>query len=528
MTETKTIEKSRRGAAATDAEARVIPSVVLLDLTEIIGDLYPALIRLLRDQHGTKFLILARDAANTAFFKQHCTDTDVPVDLAEIERKAVDEGKGHDAGEIMSAARANEERYSITYMRDIVQLDRRISTRFNPGATQSVHTDHDDGTLTEIFGQTNSYFADFERLLDEHGVDLVITRPDSRFGAALTYMAAQRKIPVTVPGASNFETFITWFCGPFMADDYLRDRTEALAEAPAPAQIEGSLVPGAAKRIAEQANKIATISHMLRQWYLLSKFRVGHVLLDIKLRKRRKRLGYVKIMWQQWRTYCAARYLIRVGKGKIEALGDRPFVLFLLQVEPEYSTLCLAREFGYTEAIVYQLALCMPAGVTLVLKEHAPNIGNRAIDFYRRLGKLPNVVFADYRLPGNELAEKARAVATVSGSIGKQSTRLGKPALIFSSHVDYAFMPNVKVITSFYDLPEAVRWAVKERSEEEIAEWKKAGVRFYQALRSASFDAPGTRLFGGTVPNLPEGEAARALDILIDVYNWQLEHGFRF
>jgi len=88
-------------------------------------------------------------------------------------------------------------------------------------------------------------------------------------------------------------------------------------------------------------------------------------------------------------------------------------------------------------------------------------------------------------------------------------------------------MPNVKVITSFHELPEAVRWAVKERSDEEIAEWKRAGTKFYKALGAASFNAPATKLFGGGELKLPEGEADRAVEVLLDVYGWQLEHGFK-
>jgi hypothetical protein len=190
-------------------------------------------------------------------------------------------------------------------------------------------------------------------------------------------------------------------------------------------------------------------------------------------------------------------------------------VLFLLQVEPELTTLSFAKEFNNTEAIVRQLALAMPAGFRLVVKEHIMNVGNRAAQFYRSLLRLPNVVLADHQLRGIDLAARARAVATLTGTIGIEATMLGKHAIVFSEHTHYGFLPNVHVVDRLQDLPAIVAEAVRERSPQEIERIRLDGARFKRAAISLSYDVPDAkerRGKGGLAPD----QAERAVDLLID------------
>jgi hypothetical protein len=196
-------------------------------------------------------------------------------------------------------------------------------------------------------------------------------------------------------------------------------------------------------------------------------------------------------------------------------------VLFLLPVEPEFNTHSLAREFCNSMAIVQQLALCLPAGYRLVVKEHSSNLGNRRIDYYRDLAKFPNLVFADHFIPGTLLAREAAAVATISGTIGMEASLIPKPVLAFSTRTIYGFLPHVRVVTSMYDLPEALAWALRSRSGAEQTEIRMAGARFYAAIQKIGFPADEAPLFKGNRRELDPQARDRAFAILLETYRLQ-------
>lgn len=207
------------------------------------------------------------------------------------------------------------------------------------------------------------------------------------------------------------------------------------------------------------------------------------------------------------------RRLEAMVERNVAKIIERPYVLFLLSLEPEYTTLTLAKEFNNTEAIVRQMALCLPAGMRLVVKEHVTNIGNRSADFYRRLLRLPNVILADHRLPGVALAAKAEAVAAVSGTIGIEGSMLGKDVIGFSDRTEYAFLPNVHIVRSFHDLPEILRHAVRRKTEAEILKTRRDIARFKKAMLSISYDVPEGVEMGGNGMLSPV-EADKAVDAL--------------
>jgi hypothetical protein len=198
-------------------------------------------------------------------------------------------------------------------------------------------------------------------------------------------------------------------------------------------------------------------------------------------------------------------------------------VLFLLQFEPEFTTLSLAREFNNTRAILQQMALSLPADYRLVVKEHATNIGNRDIGFYKDLVRLPNVVLADYRIPGLTLAARAAAVSTVSGTVAVEATLMGKPVVIFAEHVEYGFLPNISTVTAMRDLPEILAKATAPQSPQAVESTRRAGARFREAIAAISFDAPGTPVFRGQSDDIAPHQAGRAVDLLVENYRKQIE-----
>lgn len=509
------------------------PKVVFMDATSTMGILYFDIMRELRTAHGTRFVIMSSYQKYTQNYLDHMSDQDMVTNPLETDVFTKKETRS--AQDIMKAARANEVKYGITYLRDIIQSDRRLSTRFNPSTLDNIHASHRAIDLTRVCDEINRFFKYYAMVYSEQRVDLVIIRPDSLEGAVAVHVAKHMGIPTTFMAAANYKSYLTWLCGPYMSGAFFKEKMDDVTpEQAASFEKLGDLVPEHAANTVKNASALGTWSDLYRKIYVITRDRIGFWLHDISEMKFKSnnRLGFFPLLKFNVKQFLTARVLKKISTHKVSDIVHEPFILYMLQVEPEYSTLCLAREFAFVEAIIYQMSMCMPAGHKLVVKEHAPNVGNRPVEFYKRISRLPNVQLAHFGLPGLELVDKASAVATISGSVGKQSTRLGKPAIIFSTHVDYTHMPNVRVVTSFYDLPEVLNWAVQERAEDEIESWKKEGNRFYAAVVNNSFNAPDARIFKVStgdplkVTNGGEDSPGKiAVNQLIGMYDWLLRNG---
>ena len=68
--------------------------------------------------------------------------------------------------------------------------------------------------------------------------------------------------------------------------------------------------------------------------------------------------------------YLDHRYFQKIFESDVKIINKKPFLYFPLPMEPEYNTHSLSKEFINVHAMAQQLALCMPSGYTLVIKEH--------------------------------------------------------------------------------------------------------------------------------------------------------------
>lgn len=115
------------------------------------------------------------------------------------------------------------------------------------------------------------------------------------------------------------------------------------------------------------------------------------------------------------------------------------YVLYYLHYEPENSTTPMGGFFGNQELVISAIALNLPKNWKLIVKEHPFQISNisgysylgRETGFYNRIANIPNVVLLRHSVHSFEILQNAKAVATITGSIGWEAHVLGKPVLIF-------------------------------------------------------------------------------------------------
>lgn len=123
-------------------------------------------------------------------------------------------------------------------------------------------------------------------------------------------------------------------------------------------------------------------------------------------------------------------HLVTFEDQELDLSGD--FVYFPLQLQPEMTTSALGGRFRDQAYAIERLAAILPEGVRILVKEN-PKQGAymRGPLFFHRLTRIPNVTFLPSWANTHVLTDKARFVATITGTVGWEAIRQGKPALVF-------------------------------------------------------------------------------------------------
>jgi hypothetical protein len=112
--------------------------------------------------------------------------------------------------------------------------------------------------------------------------------------------------------------------------------------------------------------------------------------------------------------------------------GAKPFVLFLLHVQPEASVDVYGSYVSDQTDNLIALARSLPATHEIYVKEHPSGLGCRSLADYRRLKRIPAVRLLDPFADTFSLIRKARLVASVSGTACFEAGVLGVPAITFA------------------------------------------------------------------------------------------------
>ena len=142
------------------------------------------------------------------------------------------------------------------------------------------------------------------------------------------------------------------------------------------------------------------------------------------------------------RTFRLGRRLPLLGMEELAGQGD--FAFYPMHFEPEVSLQVFGRPFQNQIEVVRNLALSLPVGTRLLVKEHPRSLGFRKESYYRRLLDIPNVRLVDPFMPTIEIVRRARLIAVVSGSVGLEAAIVGKPVLVLGQ-TPYTLMPETMV-----------------------------------------------------------------------------------
>lgn len=474
--------------------------------------LYTQIMPILRARYGATFYIVAADD-RIAEFRARCADGDtvVSVNVPELARH----GDGIDSDDAFARARAYEEKYNLTYMLDLVQQDHGEAANFLNHSPNSIFGFQEPNDLADTCDYINRCFAYFETFLKKERIDLIIDRPGGLSNSVMVAVAQFMDIPVTFIHGSYYEGKAVWANGPYMGAEFYGELFDKAPDAE-PVPLE-DLAPSATwTRPPPPSYKelCKDFAYMALNYSIF-------MYQDLRRGARGNRVPLWNNVRSRLRQFKVRRHVDRVGISDWEMLAERPFVYMALPHEPEFTIQSMCREFADTPAIIRQIALSLPAGYDLVLKEHQ-RVGNRPVEYYESFRRFPNVKLAHPSLRGVDLIGRCAATATLGGSTPAEAAQFGKPSIVFSARNPYGVLPSVKIVTNLRDLAAVLRDVLSDRDDATVMNWRRAAARFRGAYDTASFDATDTILFrGGTKTSIPEAEVEKAVKALLAVASAQ-------
>lgn len=109
-----------------------------------------------------------------------------------------------------------------------------------------------------------------------------------------------------------------------------------------------------------------------------------------------------------------------------------PFVFYALNYAPEHTLDVEAAPFTNAYETVRQIALSLPLGVRLYVKEHPVALGIRGPTELRRLRRLPGVRLIDPAVDSHALIQNALLTVSLAGTVSLEAALYGRPTAILS------------------------------------------------------------------------------------------------
>ena len=156
-----------------------------------------------------------------------------------------------------------------------------------------------------------------------------------------------------------------------------------------------------------------------------------------------------------WNYFYAIRkfYLYSKFNNYFEIPEKEKYVYYPLHYIPESSTYLKAPLYMNEMSVIEAISKSIPINWKLYIKEHQSMIGQRPLDFYRKIKKLHNVkiVKSNFYKDPKPWIENSECVVTITGTAGFEAAMLNKPVIVFGE-VLYSVIQGVKLVKSFHEL----------------------------------------------------------------------------
>ncbi len=149
-----------------------------------------------------------------------------------------------------------------------------------------------------------------------------------------------------------------------------------------------------------------------------------------------------------------------MGKNKLfEApVAGEDYVYMPLHLIPESTVFVKASYYVDELNLIEQVSKSLPVGWKLYVKEHQAMLGERGIDFYKKVRELHNVrlVQVNHYQDPKPWITGAKGVVTIVGTTAFEEALMGRRSVIFGD-VPFELIDGIDKISDFEELPEKIR-----------------------------------------------------------------------
>jgi len=194
-----------------------------------------------------------------------------------------------------------------------------------------------------------------------------------------------------------------------------------------------------------------------------------------------------------------AKRFLRRHQTSFDKLRDRKYAVYFFHVEPEITVEGMAFEYQDQESTLRNILACLPADMSLVVKEHAPMVGYRPLEAYSDLLRMPGLIFADSNEDSHLLITQASVVVTLTGTVALEALLYGVPAIVLGSiyfdGFNGIYKPQHLVgLRKLLSNPEGLSGATEEDALRALGSLRRASVpgvppRVDVSLRDVDFDS---------------------------------------
>ncbi len=453
-------------------------------------------------------MVVASEEDRRFYAKQGEVDLGGEIVVRDDYYAAVAEGRFADVDrqDVLARAEAYERAHGVSLMRSMILADRHLGRGFIPGGAGYPRSRiSENGGHVPALAACLEAIGFWERLARSHPPGLVLSYGGGGGLAGKPYalLCRQLGIPLRILFPFRFGDLFFWGRDEFSSFPELEARFASAAD-PEPTDVEAvarQVLPSGLATNPVHRNRIArnlrwtTIARMLaripvqRAYWALRGYRKGRI--GARPLAQARNLVNARLNWN---------WLCRHALRDLSRLDGRQIVYFTLQQEPESSTLVMAPFATNQVAQLRELALSLPAGATLVVKEHIWALYGRPEGFYESIREIPNVVLVHPAASSLEIIRRADLVCVITSSAGYEAAVMGKP-VIHLGHASTLFaLPHVAHVRGPGDF-ERVRDILSAATAPGAAERRaRDGARYFIAAREACIDLAPLAIHGRTTP----------------------------
>ena len=166
----------------------------------------------------------------------------------------------------------------------------------------------------------------------------------------------------------------------------------------------------------------------------------------------------LKLLIHYWQVFTLRRKYM--GKNNLfEApIEGENYVYMPLHLIPESTVFVKASYYVDECNLIEQISKSLPVGWKLYVKEHQAMLGERSVEFYKRVKQLHNVrlVQVNHYHDPKPWIINAKGVVTIVGTTAYEEALLGRKSIIFGD-VPFELIDGITKVNNFEDLPGLLR-----------------------------------------------------------------------